>query len=90
MLNILLQEDSTVLFSIPVNNIIENLENETRKLYSIIHDQDLIEVPVINKSKHEHFEEYYTEETKNIVANLYKEDITLYKEILNAQNIECI
>jgi hypothetical protein len=53
----------------------------------MIHGQELIEVPVINKSKHEHFEEYYTEETKNIVANLYKEDITLYKEILNAQNI---
>ena len=76
--------------------LFENLESETRKLYSIIHNQDLIElerfanqieVPIINKSKHNYFEEYYTEETKNIVANLYKEDITLYKEIKDAQNI---
>ena len=67
--------------------LFENLEEETRKLYSIIHNQDLIEVPIINKSKHQHFEEYYTEETKNIAANLYEEDIALYKEIKDAQNI---
>ena len=67
--------------------LFENLEEETRKLYAIIYDQDLLEVPVINKSKHQHFEEYYTEETKNIVANLYKDDITLYKEIADAQDI---
>ena len=76
--------------------LFENLETETRKLYCIIHDQDLeelervaseIELPIINKSKHNHFKQYYTEETENIVANLYKEDITLYKEILNAQDI---
>jgi len=76
--------------------LFENLEKETRKLYAIIHNQNLeeleqiankIEVPIINKSKHKSFEKYYTPETKEIVAELYKEDIILYEEILNAQDI---
>ena len=51
--------------------LFENLEQETRDLYSIIHDHEIGEVPVINKSAHRHFEDCYTEETKAIVSELY-------------------
>ena len=64
--------------------LFENLEQETRDLYSIIHDHEIGEVPVINKSAHRHFEDCYTEETKAIVSELYKDDIKLYEELLNA------
>ena len=64
--------------------LFENLEQETRDLYSIIHDREIGEVPVINKSAHRHFEDCYTEETKAIVSELYKDDIKLYEELLNA------
>ncbi len=64
--------------------VFENLEEETKKLYSIIHGEDLEQVPVINKSNHRHFEDCYTEETKSIVTNLYQDDIKLYEELLSA------
>ncbi|MDB4352887.1 sulfotransferase family protein [Porticoccaceae bacterium] len=64
--------------------LFENLEQETKNLYSIIHGEDLEEVPVINKSSHKDFRDCYTEETASIVAELYREDINLYKELLNA------
>ncbi len=64
--------------------LFENLEQETRDLYSIIYGHKIDEVPVINKSAHRHFEDCYTEETKAIVSELYKDDIKLYEELLNA------
>ena len=64
--------------------LFENLEEETKKLHSIIYNETLEEVPVINKSNHKHFRDCYTDETASIVADLYQEDIRLYKELLNA------
>ena len=67
--------------------LFENLEEETKKLHSTIYDEIIEEVPVINKSNHKHFKDCYTEETAAIVADLYRDDIGLYKEIVNAQNL---
>lgn len=88
-----LEEETIRLYSRIYNLPSMGIWNDLKTANSMIHTLDadvtkkLLEIPVINKSDHQHFEEYYTEETKNIVANLYKEDITLYKEILHAQNI---
>jgi chondroitin 4-sulfotransferase 11 len=67
--------------------LFENLEQETKELHNMMYGHEIENVPVINKSNHTHFEEYYTEETKNIVSNLYADDIKLYEELTNAQNI---
>ncbi|PWJ40939.1 sulfotransferase family 2 domain-containing protein [Sediminitomix flava] len=37
-----------------------------------------IELPKVNKSKHKNYQEYYTDETKEIIGNLYREDISLF------------
>ena len=64
--------------------LFENLEQETRDIYKMFGGKDLEQVPVINTSDHKYFEEYYSEETRNIVTKLYKDDIMLYKETQNA------
>ena len=37
-----------------------------------------IDLPVINKSNHDHFSSYYNKESFNIIYNRYKEDFTRY------------
>ena len=37
-----------------------------------------LELPVINKSTHNNYQEYYDEETKNFVYNLFKKDINYF------------
>ncbi len=67
--------------------LFENLNHETKRLNYIFHDRAIGDIPVINKGNHDNFDKYYTEKTKNIVEDLYKDDIKLYKEILNGKNI---
>jgi hypothetical protein len=38
-----------------------------------------IDLPVLNKSKHTHYSNYYNDHTKQIVADKFKRDIELYK-----------
>ena len=47
----------------------ENLNEELNKFFN-----KQINLPIINKSNHEHYLEYYNEESLNIIYNKYKED----------------
>lgn len=38
-----------------------------------------IDLPVLNKSNHYHYSEYYNDQTRMIVANKFKDDIDRYK-----------
>lgn len=66
-------------------SLFENLREETQWLYGEVFGQDIQEVPTINQSKHKHFEEYYSRDTKNIVEKLYHDDIVLYEELKHAK-----
>ena len=55
----------------------ENIQND----FDIITDMigiDRITLPKKNSTEHKPFEDYYTEELINIVANLFKDDITYF------------
>lgn len=60
----------------------DNLERDTISLYKMITGRDLETIPHENKSKHQHFEAYYTEKTRKIVENIYSEDVELYQKVL--------
>lgn len=63
----------------------ENLEQETKNLHEMIFGKALDIVPVVNKTERRHFQQYYDEETKNLVQKLYEEDITIYKDLNNGK-----
>ena len=65
--------------------LFENLREEAQWLYREVFDQDIQELPIVNQSKHKHFEEYYSRDTKNIVEKLYHDDIVLYEELKHAK-----
>lgn len=62
--------------------IFDNLEKEVISLYKMITGINLETIPHRNKSKHQHFEAYYTEKTRKIVENIYSEDVELYQKVL--------
>jgi hypothetical protein len=55
----------------------ENLENEFQQIQEYFNVWESL--PFKNKSNHKHYSEYYTDETRQIVANRFKKDIEQYK-----------
>jgi hypothetical protein len=62
--------------------VFDNLEREIISLYKMITGKGLKKIPHRNKSKHKHFETYYTKETKALVESVYSEDLKLYQKVL--------
>jgi len=56
----------------------ENLNKELNKFFGIE-----IELPITNKSNHNHYLDYYNEESLNIIYNKYKKDFEKYNYKLN-------
>jgi chondroitin 4-sulfotransferase 11 len=54
----------------------ENLENDFADMRNRIGIQATL--PKKNTTKHKNYREYYTEETKKLVAELYKDDIEMF------------
>lgn len=65
--------------------LFENLEVETKYMYKTFTGKDLEELPIINASKHDHYETYYTKETKKMASEVYQRDTQLY-EILRGKH----
>ena len=69
---------------VTINNIMfidfigkfENLTNDWKYVASKINANP--NLPHINKSNHKNYKDYYTEETKQIVAKIYEKDIKLF------------
>ena len=55
----------------------ENFQEDFHKIGSKI-GIDLSKIPIINSSKHEHYSEYYTPETRAAVAEIYQRDIEYF------------
>ena len=51
----------------------ENLNNELSEFFG-----EKIDLPITNKSDHNHFSNYYDEESSNIIYDRYKEDFKKY------------
>jgi hypothetical protein len=54
---------------------LENINDDWRYVASKINVSD--QLPHKNESKHDHYTEYYDNETKDIITNIYKKDIEL-------------
>jgi hypothetical protein len=52
----------------------ENLERDVSTVLKALQLESL-PLPHVNKSQHKHYSEYYTEETKNLIAERYSRDI---------------
>ena len=51
----------------------ENMEEDLKKVFGV--DTPL---PHEHKSHHEHYREYYTDETRDIISKVFKEDIEMF------------
>ena len=51
----------------------ENLNEELNKFFN-----KKVDLPIINKSNHDHYSTYYNKESLNIIYNRYKEDFEKY------------
>jgi hypothetical protein len=61
--------------------LFENLEQETKAMYQAFAGHEIDSLPIVNASKHDHYENYYTEETKKLASEVYNDDTTLHKLI---------
>lgn len=68
--------------------LFDNLEKEVISLCKMITGINLEKIPHYNKSKHQHFETYYTKNTKAIVESIYSEDVKLYQYMLKCLYIK--
>lgn len=55
----------------------ETIQDDIVKLSNIINLKNM-ELPLLNKSEHKHYENYYTRETKKIVYEQYKNDFKFF------------
>ena len=55
---------------------IENIEKDFEKICERIKIK--AEIPHVNKSEHKNYREYYNEETKNLIAKHFAEDIEMF------------
>lgn len=55
----------------------ENFERDTRVVFDNLGLDDLV-LPYINRSKHGHYSEYYSEAAKQLVAERYSKDIAFF------------
>ncbi|MDZ7820399.1 MAG: sulfotransferase family 2 domain-containing protein [Candidatus Marinimicrobia bacterium] len=55
----------------------ENLEQDLNTLSSRL-SVSIENLSLINESNHDHYREYYDEETKHLVAEAYRKDIKLF------------
>lgn len=53
----------------------ENMEEDVKRLFSGSVDTPL---PHEHKSEHSHYREYYTDETREIISTIFKEDIEMF------------
>lgn len=56
----------------------ENLNEDFEKIIKIIGIHSIKCVPKINTSKHKHYKEYYTDHSKKLIADTFKEDIETF------------
>lgn len=56
----------------------ENLQEDLRRVANMLNIGPTCRVPNFNKSEHGPYQEYYDEETKEIIRNVYKKDIELF------------
>lgn len=57
---------------------LENLKEDLDKIKKILKIDKELRLPVVNKSKHESYKEYYTKELVEIVANIFYEDVNRF------------
>jgi hypothetical protein len=62
----------------------ENLEKDWAYVASVINANPVL--PHINATPHKHYTEYYDEESKQIVAEIYKKDIELFNYTFDGEN----
>jgi hypothetical protein len=55
----------------------ENLQDDVSTVFKALRLESL-PLPHVNKSQHKHYSEYYTEETKNLIAKRYSRDIQFF------------
>lgn len=69
------------LFPIKHINFIGKFETLQQDFNTICNHINIstVQLPHINKSKHKHYTEYYNDETRKIVTELYAKDIELFK-----------
>jgi hypothetical protein len=56
----------------------ENLEHDVNTVIQVLGLKSRA-LPHVNKSQHRHYSEYYTEETKGLVAERYSRDIDFFR-----------
>ncbi len=56
---------------------VENLQDDFKLLCKQLNIKET-SLPHVNKSKHEQYAKYYSKKTKDIVASIYKKDISLF------------
>tara|TARA_R110000824_G_scaffold199900_3_gene383934 strand:- start:8639 stop:9214 length:576 start_codon:yes stop_codon:yes gene_type:complete len=61
--------------------LFENLEEETKEIHKAFTGHEIDNLPIVNASKHDHYETYYTEETQKLASEVYSDDTLLYKSI---------
>ena len=65
----------------------ENLEKDFDFVLNKLNIKKNIELPHFNKTKHKHYSEYYTEETRKLVEKRYRKDIKMFGYKFEKKNV---